>query len=139
MNYKDIIPSPEDLGNGFKFAVGGAVLGAAAAGVSSAFGDLLIKYAGLDEGDSTGAVAGRTVVRAAIAVPFFLMADRLLKGMGPMASDPTEGVFFTAAFILPQVTSLLPLAARVRESTKSAIGVDCCGSCASGGTCESKK
>lgn len=138
MRYSEIIPSPAELGDGFKYAIGGSLLGSLAAGVSSALSDRVIHYAGLDEGESSPSVAGRVVVRAAVAVPLFLMADRLLRGMGRRGSDPTDGVFFTAAFILPQVTSLLPVAKMVRDRTSTLIGGDCCASCANGGSCSAK-
>lgn len=134
-----VIPTPAAIADGYKFAVGGALIGVALSGVSEALGDWLVEMAGIEENSGEAVhVAANALIRLTVSTTGFLVADRLLRSMGAATNDPTGGLFFHAGYLFgqrPLVMAFSELSGITSEQVKSLLGLPCCASCAMGQAC----
>lgn len=138
-SFAAIVPSAADLADGFKFALGGVLIGVAFAGASEAIGNWVTHIAQVEDGSTPVNKGASLLLRMSSATIFYMAAERIMESVGRSVADPTGALFFNIAFCLGQpklVASIVDTSGLVTTQTTKLLGLACCESCAeSGGSC----
>ena len=137
----NVIPQASVVADGYKYAISGSLVGVALSGVSEALGDWLVDMAGIQDNKDFVHIAANTVIRLSVTTGAFLVADRMLRAVGPASADPTGGLFFHAGFLFgqqPLVNAFADMSAEISHRIKTIVGISCCKDCAAGQPCPSE-